>query len=121
MVIILWKWFLDQVLDNLKIISKIVIRLQRRKFKKFNKIKTKYKIKIWNKCKIGHFFSKYIFNLKLWLNIIISKIYLFDIFNNRHGKDARRGGTAPEGGTRNMINTTAKININRNPYLALNT
>jgi hypothetical protein len=46
MVIILWKWFLDQDLDNLKIISKIVIRSPRKKFKKFHKIKTKYKTKI---------------------------------------------------------------------------
>ncbi len=40
---------------------------------------------------------------------------------NRQGKDAKRGGTAPEGGSRNMINTTAKINLNRNPYLMMNT
>lgn len=46
MEIILWKWFLDQAQDNLKIINKIVIRLQRKKFKKFPKIKTKRKTKI---------------------------------------------------------------------------
>ena len=57
------------------IINKIVIRLQRKKFKKFPKIKTKRKTKIWNKCKIGHFSSKYIFKLNLWLNIIICKLY----------------------------------------------
>jgi hypothetical protein len=40
---------------------------------------------------------------------------------NRQGKDAHRGGTAPEAGSRNMINTTAKINLIRNPYLLMNT
>jgi hypothetical protein len=46
MAIILWKSSLDLALDNLKIISKIVIRLIRKNFKKFHKIKTKFKTKI---------------------------------------------------------------------------